>query len=626
MRMGKRKAAVVSGVVLAAVLAGMFGARKSGGSARPAGEQVAAREPGPRVKWPAGRFAYSLSWTADTQGQVAESADQGPTLLALRAAIEGEIALERVGGGERGARLALSYTRIDKYAFSMQGNDSRASAAELARALVGKTAYLDVDERGRIESISYAEDADNGQRIALRSLALELNYTLPEAAAESWTAEEEGSLGRARVQYQKGASTLLREPLRYTRLDAAVEPALAGAQELKGGAELALDGAGVPLSIDDSETVRYTRRGEGKPAVDATWSFKLRRTGVAPPGRQVARASAAQPLGEPVADPGRRERMDRRMAEGVSLDTALSRVDAFAAGAKMPHDQLVKIGAWLRLHPEEMPRLVEKFEEPAMQRRGHEAVLDVLVACGSPQAQKAMREALSSDAAKAAPQELFGLVQRFSFLGAPDAESVRFLEESYAGARAAQNRTFAEGALVALGSTVRQNANRNPALASEANGRVLSELGGGDLAMQRAALAALGNAAQPQNVSIIASYANDADGLTRTEAARALRSVDSPEARNALLQLAADPDALVAGSAFDSLTQQSLGDSDWRALDQLAQQQRTPVDADAELIDLVREKGATRSEAREILLALAPRNSSPDNNLQQVIRQLLDNG
>ena len=179
---------------------------------------------------------------------------------------------------------------------------------------------------------------------------------------------------------------------------------------------------------------------------------------------------------------------------------------------------------------------------------------------------------------------------------------------------------------MALGSTVRQNANRNPALASEANGRVLSELGGGDLAMQRAALAALGNAAQPQNVSIIASYANDADGLTRTEAARALRSVDSPEARNALLQLAADPDALVAGSAFDSLTQQSLGDSDWRALDQLAQQQRTPVDADAELIDLVREKGATRSEAREILLALAPRNSSPDNNLQQVIRQLLDNG
>jgi HEAT repeat protein len=136
-------------------------------------------------------------------------------------------------------------------------------------------------------------------------------------------------------------------------------------------------------------------------------------------------------------------------------------------------------------------------------------------------------------------------------------------------------------------------------------------------------VAALGNAAHSEDVPDIIAVAGDADVRVRSQAATALRSVDSPQARAGLLALATDRSSAVASSALASLGKQTLDDGDWRALRDLARDSRQPPGADAALVDLVRQKAGARAEGREILGKLLERNRSPDSDLPGIIRGLL---
>jgi HEAT repeat protein len=128
---------------------------------------------------------------------------------------------------------------------------------------------------------------------------------------------------------------------------------------------------------------------------------------------------------------------------------------------------------------------------------------------------------------------------------------------------------------------------------------------------------------RPEDVADISAVASDPDGRVRNEAAHALRSVDSEEARQALLSLATDSSAAVATQAFGSLSQQSLGDSDWSALSDLAVSGKTPSSSDAALLNLVRSRNPPSDQSRRILTALLARNRGGDNDLPVIIRGLL---
>ncbi len=132
----------------------------------------------------------------------------------------------------------------------------------------------------------------------------------------------------------------------------------------------------------------------------------------------------------------------------------------------------------------------------------------------------------------------------------------------------------AQGAAVALGSVVRRLTIQNElGEANEVNERLRAELRAAQTPELRAALvAALGNAARKEDLTDIVALVSDSDAKVRDQVAGALRTVDSPEAREALFTLVADSSTGVANRALDALRSQSLGDSDWQALEQIAQQ------------------------------------------------------
>lgn len=608
-------------VVLVAALFGILMFRAPGPS-RPG----ARAQRGPRVHWPLDkRYTYALSWRAKTSGEVAPAQDgTSSQSLGFESAIDGEIALERAG-----AKVALSWTRIDKLSLRMEGHDAAPEQEPIKKSIVGQPAFLDIDDRGRILAIAFPPQMNPSVAAILRSVSLELRYTLPESDVTEWEARERDPLGEVQVRYRSGLRQLARETVSYSQLDAVPGTLANGTQELHGGGVIELDADGIPQSIEDTIGASFFRQGGTSPAIASSWSFTLHRTsearGVTPGLALLAGKLQPQPIAGQVADPDREKRFDTRAAEGVTFDSLMLTFDRFENGAKHDRAFVVKAAAWLRLHPDQVPYMVAKFKSKDLTVRGRGLIMDVLAQTNTPVAQKAMRMALETPEARTKPKDFSTLVQRFTFVNAPDKESVEFLSREYFDDLHAGNVTAAQGSIVALGSLVRRLDDQlEHDQARAVNERIRAELHNARAPEIRAALvAALGNAARDEDVADLAQAASDDDVRVRDQVATALRSVDSPAARSALLTLAGDSTGAVAIHAMDSLQKQTLGDDDWRALASLAREGKTTGASDAAFVALVREKGPARQEGREILTKLLKRNQGGDNDLPVIIRSVL---
>src|SRR5262249_35110699 len=159
-----------------------------------------------------------------------------------------------------------------------------------------------IDDRGRVQSVAFPPRMAADARQALRSIALELGYTLAERGEEEWEAQEAGALGQSRVRYRAAGDELVREPLAFISLDA-VQGALDGAQRLGGGALLKLDAGAVPLNIEETVDASYTRNGGSTPAIHSVWTFRLRRTGQAAASTTALAAAALQATARPLRTP-----------------------------------------------------------------------------------------------------------------------------------------------------------------------------------------------------------------------------------------------------------------------------------------------------------------------------------
>ncbi len=624
---------LIAGILAITTIAALLALTLFRGGARPvspAARGVSAA--GQRVHWPENkRYDYTLSWRASTSGQVAAggAGDKEGTSLSMEADVAGEIALQRAGGTDSAPLIALTYTRFDKFSFDMQGQDSQASAEQITRAIAGQTAFLSIDDRGRVGAIAFPPEMAPTVRTALRSLALQLGYTLPEGDETSWEADEADALGEVHVRYQRGVNEFARQPVAFNTLDLVHGP-LDGKQTVRGGTLITVDENGLPLSFDETIEATYLKPGTTTPAVRSSWRFTLIRKGVSASDARlgaVAQRAQAQPVRAPISDPEREQRRDQRLAKGMNTDELLQTVDRYQAGSKLKDEFLVRAAAFLRLHPEALPALLSKFNLASSSVKGRGLILDVLAQTGDAKAQETMRAALSSRAAHAGTHDFSALVQRFTFVVEPDAASIKFLEETYDANKHGGDVESAQGTVVALGSAVRRlTIQHELAAANEINERLRGELRQAQAPAMRAALvAALGNAARPEDVPDIASIATDSDARVRDQVAGALRTVDSPGARQALFSLAIDHNTGVATSAFQALHSQSLGDEDWQALEQIAQQGTSPVSSDAALLNLVRDKDKTiaRPEARQILAAMLTRNQGSDSDIPVIIRGLL---
>lgn len=585
-----------------------------------------------RLRWPAGvRTLYGLSWTSRTAALVApaQGTSQESRLLAATD-VRGTVALESLGTAPGGTLVAVSYASLDKFAFSLQGQDAIGDDRALLDAIVGQRVFVTLSPRAEVKEVAFGQATPPPVQTALRALVQQLQFTLPEGGEASWEAVEAAPPGALRVRYLRDGLTLLRNPAAFERLDA-VPGALDGEQTLKGGAAIRLDADARLVSLQDAGEWRYQRRGQSKASVDVGFTFVLERRAEeacdAPALRAQLGGTKAQPLARAIDDPQRAARRDQRLAGKLTLDDLLSRFDHFEKGQRPGHDFIVRAGAFLRLHPEALARLAARFEDPALGFRGKGLLLDTLVAAGDANAQQVMRRLLQGEEARKDPRDLGMLVQRFSFVEEPEPASEQFLEEELQRARLARQVPAQQGAAAALGamSDRLRHAGR-PDLAGSAADLLARELRGSDNPnVQRALLAGLGNARRPEDVGTIAGFAGSDDPRLRLEAASALRWMETPEAHEALLQLASDRDANVAGTAVEALALHALGASDWSALRLLVQSGRIPAGADAPLVDLIRKQRASAGAEGELILrVLLARNASPENDLRQVIRELLE--
>ncbi|PTL76516.1 HEAT repeat domain-containing protein [Vitiosangium sp. GDMCC 1.1324] len=587
-----------------------------------------------RFPWAEGvRHVYALTWSSRTGGMITPAQEgagkeQTQRLLA-ETEVEGEVVVEGLGATPEGFRAAVSYGKLRRFSFKLQGRDAVEDEAKVMGELSGHPAFVTFNTAGEPVALAFEPTVPAATQSALRALVAQLHWTLPTAGATEWTAVERSAVGQASVRYLRDGDRLHRTPVAYESLDAVPGPALDGQQQVRGSALLSLDATGAPVSFSDQVELSYTRRGATEPSIIAGWTFTLERLVQEryDAAALLARAQTpARPLSQPVTDAELGARRDARLAQGVSVESLMLDIDHFEAGQRPAHALIVKAGAYLRLHPEADLELVHKFQNPELTLKGRGFVLDLLVQAGDGPAQAALRAALETPVAQEHSREFGLLVQRFSFVEAPEPESAEFIAHQFERARNARDVASAQGAAVALGSTVRRLAQMGREDAARQYGaRLRDELAyTQEPGMQRGLLAALGNAARLEDVDAIRAYSGSEDPQVRDQVASSLRHLDTPAARETLLSLATDTHSSVASSAFASLLTQTMEPGDWSRLAEQVEAGKTPLSADAALLELVRtQRQSAGARGDAILVALLARNGGGDNDLGGIIRQML---
>lgn len=601
-----------------------------------AGEQPAASaaHEALRFPWAEGvRHVYALHWSSHTSGLIAPAqAGQGDS-RAMRfqaeTAIEGEVVVEGLGTTPQGPRAAVSYGSLSHFGFKLQGQDAVQDEAKVMHELSGHPAFVTFNTSGEPVALAFEPDVPAATQSALRSLVAQLHWTLPTAGATEWSATERSSVGTWRVRYERDGARLHRTPVSFESLDSIPGSTLDGQQDVQGDTRLVLDSTGALASLTEQLELGYTRPGTSEPALRAGWTFALEQSSqerydAAP---LLARAQTpSRPFSQPITDAELGARRDARLAQNVSLESLLLDIDHFEAGQRPSHELVVKAGAWLRLHPEGDVELVRKFQSPTLTLKGRGFLLDLLVQAGDAPAQAALRAALETPAAQTSPSDFSLLVQRFTFVTAPQPESVEFLVHQLDLARDTRDVASAQGAAVALGSTVRRLEEMGQADAARRYDTLLRDAlaDAREPGAQRGLLAALGNAARVEDVDAIRAFAGSEEPLVRDQVASSLRHLDTPAARDTLLSLATDTQSVVAISAFASLRTQTMESGDWSRLVEQVEAGKTPVSADAALLELVRAKRQNAgAQGDAILVALLARNTGGDNDLGTLIRQML---
>jgi hypothetical protein len=548
-----RKAASLTLLVLTVVVAGalLVGRRdRMGTAARAAAHDVVPT----RLGWVAGsEYRYSLHAHSTQHAQ----APAGGTGIEGTMELTGDLLVRCYEAGHDGFRLGVSLDRLTT-AWVVVGGVPVVTEPE---GLAGE-AFVVTDEHGRRASIAYRKGASEAFRGVAPNVVALLGVTLPSQPGASWETTEATMLGVARTQYTVDTADpagLERSRVDYESLLAlprGTRPRVA----VQSNDEVWIGPTAVP------ERFAIDERVSGQPAIDARVEAELKVTGVTP---FVPLQEVDADLEGVTADPrGTAASVETQMLRQLAGDMTLDRLAALAfghrPGARLPPGTVTAAVAMLKLDPSLCGALVEMFERPGASLATRALLLDLLASAGHAKAQASMREALSSPAARADATGYGVLLQRLGMVPAPERETVDF---AYAAYTAARGETRSAAAF-ALGATLgaRGPARSDPALERYAD-RLRADLRAAKTVDSRAALlAALGNAGDPHDASLIAVYARDDDATIRRQAALSLRREATPEARSTLLGMLGDPASSVGSAALSSLVDEALRPEDARTL------------------------------------------------------------
>ena len=440
-------------------------------------------------------------------------------------AIAGELQMRSLGEDRdaAGARLVgLSFGHLDTAQLVLLGRDLLADTK-----LDGVEAFATLSRDGSVASLRFAPGTSPIAGHLFTALVRELAITVPAGHADRWTVVEDAPNGRARATYQVVAQpradliALARHRESYVTLSAFPHHADAP-QEIRAVGHLVLDASGAILELEDHDHLSID--GGGNARLDADHDFILERVTtrtLAATERAPAQLAALSKV--PEADVA--TRMLEQQAAGLTLPELRLAIENFAlTGVTLRGDTwLVRAVAFATLHPETCAQVAAIVDDPRIGTRGMGMVLDLLASTGTPQAQAALREALTSPRVGALrPEARAMLITRAAYLDHPDADTVALMRSLASG-----DGADGDAARVALGDVTRKLAATGDAdevaRAAELATDLRAELADAPAGRARlVALVALGAARQPDDRATLERWSHDGEPAERAAATAAL--------------------------------------------------------------------------------------------------------
>lgn len=551
--MNTRKVLTVGAALALLSLPAVLWNRSTDSDATPASPSV-------HFRFPKGeRWTYQLEYAANSRVELSGTGND--SALSGRVLLVGDLVLR--GYGEHGAsqRVGLRLENLARHSLQLFGQEVLPDAASVASVFQGHEALLEVGPEGDIQSVSFRPEDPSLFKNTVQALVGELQVVLRDGA--TWTVDETTTRGRARVRYEKSgedasAVHVLKQRTSYTEVvglgtggtvtvDSRFEADVARSgtlDRLDGHETVARLGASQKPEASTEVTVRLTRGSSGRFEAGAVAS---------------ADDAALQKLapGQMVMDPKVREQMLTQQVAGLTPEKLLATLKLGARGGVVPDQNhfLLQATGLLEQQPELCAKLVEAFQSPEFDVQGRALVLDLLANTGTPAAQEALTKALATPEARG--DKLYHmLLGRLALVTEPTESTVRFVETTY-GQTQGDVHVASAYMLGATAGALYRNEHSGEALAAVE--RLASDLRAAKAPREQVdLLMSLGNAGVPEQAATIASYAGSDSPEVRRAAAKALRKIQTPEARTALMGLVGDSAVPVQATAMESLGRRKL--------------------------------------------------------------------
>ncbi|EPX55233.1 hypothetical protein D187_009440 [Cystobacter fuscus DSM 2262] len=617
--MNPRKALVV-GIPLA--LLSLLALWTGLGSPTPA--QDSSSSPAPfRLHVPTGqRWTYRLDYEAQTQVQLA--GPQKDQALAGGLHLVGDLVLR--GQGTRGGSwlVGLRLENLQRHSLRVFGQEVLPDTAAVEAVFGGREAVLELSEEGLVQAVSFREEDPSLFKNTVQTLVGELQVVVKDGAA--WTVEEGTSRGRALTEYERlgedaSGVRLLKRRTRYTELRGLGQD---GRVRLASRFEVSLAHEGLWERLVGQETVE--RLGvNGEPTASTQVRVSLVRGSHGHVEREdSARTAANQRLapGVLVVDPKVRAQMLTQQVDGMTAERLFALLELHANGGVLPdHNHfLLQATGLLEQHPELCAKMVELFQRPSLDTRGRALVLDLLAGTGTPEAQAALVQALSTKEARG-DARYHMLLSRLSLVSEPTVDTVRFAERTYGATQGDLHVSSAYALGATAGALYRQEQSLEALAAVR---RLASDLGEARTPSEQShLLLGLGNAGIAEQTPLIARHAGSSSAEVRRAAAKALRKIQTPEAASTLMSLVADAEAPVQAAAMDSLGRRPLDSDTLVRLRDVALAGGMKTENYHPLVSLVAPYLQTEPTVRDLLEFLLTQDV-PDRQIRSRIRGLLE--
>ncbi|HEY2517252.1 MAG TPA: HEAT repeat domain-containing protein [Polyangiaceae bacterium] len=569
---------------------------------------------------------YQLAWSGEQRGRIfqgdtsaTQPGEDTHATTRIDMALRATFFVEAVKKDE--ALLVMTITDVDRYGFHILGGEVFPSHEGAAKALIGHRARVRVAASGEALDVAFERDAPDVfmnvvQWIVARS-AISLGGS--GGGVRSWDAYERGPFGLSAVRYARlDDGGVGRARTRYTSFDA-----FAGGADPRAFEEPTLDGhttahlqAGVLQDLEEDERVKVVSHA-GEPELEGGASFHMLLTQVDRAGAAPAAVAygAPSPAGTPIVGRETRAQLLDQRIDGLTPEQLLADVRTYANGGVMPQHTrwLWRASGLLKRDPSLAAELAKTATAKGATDTARALVLDLLASVGDASAQAAMREILDSSALASSGARP-GLLQRVSFLDAPDEKTI---DSVVAAMRAGKQKGWSDlrfAAAHAVAAASRAVAkNGDDATARQLVRRLDDEVRTAETPQAKAALlGALANASIPEAAAVAAPFASSDDADLREAAAEAVKRTDTADAKEMLFALLGDPDPSVEAAAIASLAARSLDATDWQRIASVVETGRVVAGLDGPLLNLASSYAGLSPSVAEVIAFVGARAGTPE--------------